>query len=542
MAKGKWSALAPEINKAAGEGDLQAITALLDAGVEVDACDKVSGFRPLIAAAYNDQVEAVSLLIARGADIEARVSAKTYVKHHLETALMVASCRGNLRCAAALLEAGADANAEHEDGLGFHSLTRAAEGGHAELVKCLLKHGARVTEKALSHAICYSHLDVVEELLKAGGEHLIKEDKTGVYLNCALGRLSREDISEAQISMLRRLMLLGLDVNARNPEGLDEDGLPYMRGTVLMEAVGRKNKEAVKMLIDAGADVRLENYNQVTALHFAAIGGNLALVKMLVEAGAFPYAKDVEKRTPIDWANRLEHEEIVQYLKSLPVTKNAPPAKPPAATQPVTPPRTKTQKPKESGSGKMKASQLIRFVQEWGEPEWIVYAVEGPLETVTPVYGSLVPNLKLTEKAEVKTANENDDEIADGAAVVQVKECGWTIIIESLCMSLNAEDMQAGRSRAKQLSQILNTKAVVFMGEGTSGAMAAELYDNGNLVEEEGWDDQSNEADGYFQQLGVDFPICYPRRAGESVWLAIVEPEIERITGVYLCMPLTEDA
>ena len=43
------------------------------------------------------------------------------------------------------------------------------------------------------------------------------------------------------------------------------------------------NEEAVKFLLERGADVNLQNKNRNTALHWASVTGHLSIVKLLCE-------------------------------------------------------------------------------------------------------------------------------------------------------------------------------------------------------------------------------------------------------------------
>jgi ankyrin repeat protein len=50
------------------------------------------------------------------------------------------------------------------------------------------------------------------------------------------------------------------------------------------------------------------------ALHHEALGGNLAVVKVLLEAGADRHAKTNDGRTPLDLAKSLRWEKVIAAL------------------------------------------------------------------------------------------------------------------------------------------------------------------------------------------------------------------------------------
>lgn len=88
--------------QAVAQGNLQAVTRLLDMGANPDAISEGDG-NPLIVAAKYDAAEIAQLLITRGASVDAQVEGD-------ETALITASRFNSVAVAEVLLQAGADAN------------------------------------------------------------------------------------------------------------------------------------------------------------------------------------------------------------------------------------------------------------------------------------------------------------------------------------------------------------------------------------------------------------------------------------------------
>lgn len=83
----------------------------------------------------------------------------------------------------------------------------------------------------------------------------------------------------------------------------------------------------VKLLLDAGADVDARCGNGVptdagpieihgeTPLHFAAAGGDIQIVKSLLDASANPTATNTRGETPADWSRRFYgNDEVIELL------------------------------------------------------------------------------------------------------------------------------------------------------------------------------------------------------------------------------------
>lgn len=100
-----------------------------------------------------------------------------------------------------------------------------------------------------------------------------------------------------------------LDANA-NVNAKDK----YNRTPLLMidENIEENTVEIVRLLIQKGADVNAQDKEKRTALMFACDDDNLEIVKMLLEAGANPNLKDEDGETALD---KTDEEEIKQLLK-----------------------------------------------------------------------------------------------------------------------------------------------------------------------------------------------------------------------------------
>ena len=147
------------------------------------------GFRPLGYGAFFGHLELVRFLLASGASVE-RPSENPMRVRPLHSAVAHLDPSLAPRLAAPLLEAGADPNARQQGG--FTPLHEAAHNGTVELIRLLLRHGARVelcndagaTPREL--ALEQGH-DEAAFLLKPQREPDL--DSAGVYLGLGLDDL-----------------------------------------------------------------------------------------------------------------------------------------------------------------------------------------------------------------------------------------------------------------------------------------------------------------------------------------------------------------
>lgn len=80
-----------------------------------------------------------------------------------------------------------------------------------------------------------------------------------------------------------------------NPNELDMNGIPC-----LIIATWTENSEAIILLLNAGADVDIQDDNGSTSLHIAAMICNVAIVQILISYGADQTIKDYDQDLAID--------------------------------------------------------------------------------------------------------------------------------------------------------------------------------------------------------------------------------------------------
>jgi ankyrin repeat protein len=187
------------------------------------------------------------------------------------------------------------------------ALQYAAEAGLEQRARLLLDRGVdpnRPGTHPLSRgrtpyeaAVLHGNVTVAD-LLEAAGARTDTVSPSDQFVGACLAgdRVAMERTLTADRSLLPRALRHHRDLVAR------------------AAALGRA--EAVLLLVDLGFEVNTRH--RTTALHQAALRGDLPLVKLLVELGADPAVLDTEHRsTPAGWARHFGHDVVADYLDGL---------------------------------------------------------------------------------------------------------------------------------------------------------------------------------------------------------------------------------
>jgi ankyrin repeat protein len=263
---------------AARTGDTEAVSLLLAHGAAVNLKETWRGQTALMWAVAERQAAVVDLLINAGADIHAR-SNKGF------TPFLFAVRNGDFPIVRRLLEAGADVNQPGGDGT--PPLILAIVNAHYELAVFLMDAGADVNADA------------------PGGTALHAAVRTRNYEYGKVVRPAAVPTGNLDdLGFLRRLLDYGAYVDARITKplprqgGFDNNYLPLVGATPFLLAARAADPTTMRILLEYGADPSLPTNQKVTPLMVAAgtgyvqgqsIGGErerLEAVRLLVELGA----------------------------------------------------------------------------------------------------------------------------------------------------------------------------------------------------------------------------------------------------------------
>lgn len=286
-----WDRPTTMLNLAAHYGDPDLVQMLLDAGARVNEMSVGQGTALQIAVSRGN-IDITEILIAAGADVDCpigkayqdvcKLSAEKKWSDVIETPIQRAANEDNMEMVQVLLEAGADIH-------GFPA---------REVFPWLMSSGKLSEED-----------DEEEE------EHCWDHD-----LSCTLRPALMSAVVRGNVVLVRMLLNLGADVNARGCEG-----------TALQLASAQGNLKLVQLLLKKGADVNsaVQDLKRgKTALQAAARSGDEDLVECLLKAGAQVSAlpSSCGGRTAVQAAVESQNINLVKLLVNAGANINAAPA------------------------------------------------------------------------------------------------------------------------------------------------------------------------------------------------------------------------
>ncbi|GAB1607428.1 transient receptor potential cation channel subfamily A member 1 homolog [Argonauta hians] len=251
-----------------------------------------------------DEVNAISYLVERGADLNAQ---DTYGC----TPLHYASTRGNEDAVQTLIQL-PNIEIDKVDKTQMTALHTAARYNHSAVAELLINGGAKIRcfddERCspLFYACFHGSLEIVKLLFDAATKedewivcYELVADKNIDGKTCLHAAIDGGFAEVAKICLLR-----GADVNA-----IETD-----RSMPLHRAAMSGNLECVKLLVDNSARIDAYDEEQSTPLHKAALYNHYEIVDYLIKCGARVNKRDSDSYTPLLLAALRGHIETIEIL------------------------------------------------------------------------------------------------------------------------------------------------------------------------------------------------------------------------------------
>ncbi|MBQ9895737.1 MAG: ankyrin repeat domain-containing protein, partial [Synergistaceae bacterium] len=242
--------LTPVMLAAAYNSNPEILEALLKAGASITSSDEMGRTPLMLAAALNLEPAVTASLLRHGASVKTRDLAG-------RTALWFAASRHNFQAAELLIDAGANPNEANNDNIS--PLQAACERPEFNIINLLIEAGADINRRdnrrltPLMRAVAAgADAQVVKAFINGRADLGAQDDsnQTALFIAAANNNISG-DIAELLID--------------KTPDVRDNNFV-----TPLMEACRSGNVEAVKVLINKGANVFLTDRNGYNAMHYAA--------------------------------------------------------------------------------------------------------------------------------------------------------------------------------------------------------------------------------------------------------------------------------
>jgi RNA polymerase sigma factor (sigma-70 family) len=377
----KGEALAAAIR----ERDLEKLQSLVDTSPELLRAGDARGNQPIHWAVMTRQLDMIDELLGRGADINAvrfdgarpiqltngdydyrgwrdvpkdTVTTPRDVLNHLRARgaycdICTAAYIGDLERVRELVAEDPSLANRPSDYVTYYAcsgtpLRNAAAGGHIEIVKLLLEHGAdpNLPEEgiaprghALHSAVCNGHIEIVKLLLDKGAYPNVEIESSADTLSAAIARSNQPMIDLlCSYGAARPVHLLAhygdletaAAVFAANPALADDLAAlgsaaslePFVRLMLRYQpdlpkraSIGAPKREVTELLFRHGMDPNRPNWLGITPLHRFAKSGDVENAAIFIDHGADLHARDEDIRsTPLGWAAKFGKIRMVELL------------------------------------------------------------------------------------------------------------------------------------------------------------------------------------------------------------------------------------
>ena len=281
--------------RAAGEGDIERVSKLLDDGADVNAPLPRGSCVALHFAAAEGRAPMVKLLLERGAKVNVASMKQK------ETPLDLAARYGHADATRRLLEGGADTSLV--DVGGRSPLWKASQCGNFEAVRALLDHEVDVNRTnaggstPLITACQNGHVDVAQLLMEQDADVSQADAEGSAPLLSACWN--------GHVDVARLLLKKGADINQVRHTGVSP----------LWIAIYYNHVGVARLLLDNDSvDVSMSHNDKSSPLFIACMYGHDGTARLLLERGADANQARDDGATPLLIASQNNHKEVVKVL------------------------------------------------------------------------------------------------------------------------------------------------------------------------------------------------------------------------------------
>jgi ankyrin repeat protein len=275
------------LHLAALHGHFDLAQLLIQADAEVNAAAALNADTPLHMASKRGRPKLAQMLVEAGANVHAK-------RIGGETPLHDAAMCDSVDVAQILVEAGATVDAQSRfPGTPLHV---AAEAGSLRVARFLVQAGASVSTfcqcgfTPLHVAVRHGHLDLARMLVSAGADAEVRSRKE--HWNLRVTSLDLAAVCVHDGGQMAKLLVT--EIAQKDAERARSAVTTVMLNVLMRHFDNDRTCAIVRSLIHLGADVharrRFRSWS-FTPLHYAALSGELEIVKLLVGCGADLFAR-----------------------------------------------------------------------------------------------------------------------------------------------------------------------------------------------------------------------------------------------------------
>src|SRR6266702_4093177 len=272
------------VNYESQEERVHSAQPLLERGVDVNAQRK-DDWTPLHIASYHGKFEVVRLLLDHGAAANAETNNGDNPLHKVCGNSQVKSLEDSVRVARLLLERGVDVNVQSKHK--WTPLHFASHYGKPDIVRLLLDHGANANAESENgdnplHKVCGNSQDKSQDGVRVA--RLLLEHSVDVNLQLKHTWTSLHFASTyGKRAIVQLLLDHGANANAESENG---DNPLYK---VCGNSQSKSQEDGVRvarLLLERGVDVNAQRKDKWTPLHLASRNGNPGIIRLLLDHGA----------------------------------------------------------------------------------------------------------------------------------------------------------------------------------------------------------------------------------------------------------------